>query len=258
MNLADLVRGMLSTRLLYQNDSYLKKSSCDILRVEPDDRKATYVIADQSIFHPKSGGQPSDTGNIVSHGFVFNVKRVMFAGGIVVHWGKNVQGEIGPGPANLEIEWELRYRFMRKHTAAHLFDNCLSETLGRRTEAVDSWVGDDSYVGYRGPCPPMDQLCSAEEMANTSINEEASVTARVIPREEVQNLKCDIPDFDRLPKDRDLRVVTIKGFQGIPCGGTHVNNLKEIGSFKLVSAQPLDGGFKVSFDIAPKMSPAQP
>jgi alanyl-tRNA synthetase len=242
---------MSSTRLLYQDDSYLRKSPCDILRVEPDGRKATYVIANQSIFHPKSGGQPSDTGNIVSGGFVFNVSRVMFAGSVVVHWGKNVQGEIGPGPANLEIQWESRYRFMRKHTAAHLFDNCLTESLGRRTETVDSWVGDNSYVGYRGICPTSDQLHSAEEMADKFINEGVSVTARIIAREEVQNLFSEIPGLDRLPKDRDLRVVTIKGLQGIPCGGTHVNNLKEIGKFKLVSVHPIDGGFKVSFDIAP-------
>jgi len=251
MNLADLIQGVPHTHLLYLDDSYLKESSCNILRVEADDRKAMYAILDQSVFHPKSGGQPSDTGRIIGQGFVFNVKKVMFAGGIVVHWGRNVQGKIGPGPARLEIEWESRYRFMRKHTAAHLFDNCLKKTLGRRIETVDSWVGDDSYVGYSGPCPAMDQLRSAEEMANILVKEGANVTARTIPKDEVPHLLSEIPGLDRLPKDRDLRVVTIEGFQGIPCGGTHVKNTNEIGQFKLVSTQPFDEGFRVNFDIVP-------
>ena len=251
MKLIELVQGLPLTRLLYLDDSYLKESPCNILKVEPDERKAAYVMADQSVFHPKSGGQPSDVGRITSEGLVFDVKKVMFAGGVAVHWGKSIQGETHTGPAHLSIEWEPRYRYMRRHTAAHLLDNCLAAVLGKRLESTDSWVGEDSYVGYGGACPTMEQLRAVEQMENELITKGAHVTARVVTKDEVATLLSEVSGLDRLPKDRGLRVVTIEGFQGIPCGGTHVRNVKEIGKFQLKSPHVSGEGFRVNFDTVP-------
>jgi len=251
MKLTELVQGLPPTRLLYLDDSYLKESSCNILKVKTDERKAAYVMTDQSVFHPKSGGQPSDVGRITSEGFVFGVKKVMFAEGVVVHWGKSIQGETRTGPAHLSIEWEPRYRCMRRHTAAHLLDNCLATVMGKRLESTDSWVGEDSYVGYGGACPTMEQLRAVEQMENELIAKGADVTARVATKEEVAILLSEISGLDRLPKDRDLRIVIIEGFQGIPCGGTHVKNIKEISKFQLKPPQVSDEGFRVNFDTAP-------
>jgi len=251
MKLTELVQGLPPTRLLYLDDSYLRESSCNILRVEPDERKAAYVMTDQSVFHPKSGGQPSDVGRITSGGFVFDVKKVMFAEGVVVHWGKGIQGETRTGPAHLSIEWEPRYRFMRRHTAAHLLDSCLAAVMGKRLESTDSWVGEDSYVGYGGACPTAEQLRAVERMENELIAKGAEVTARVVTKEEATILLSEISGPERLPKDRDLRIVKIEGFQGIPCGGTHVKNIEEIGKFLLKPPEVSDEGFRINFDTVP-------
>jgi alanyl-tRNA synthetase len=251
MKLTDLVQGLPATCLLYQDDSYLRETACTILKVEPDGRGASYVITDQSIFHPKSGGQPSDTGRISGDGFLLEVKKVMFSEGIVVHWGKAVEGEAHTGPAHLSIDWAPRYRYMRRHTAAHLFDSCLAAVMGRRLESTDSWVGDDSYVGYRGDSPTIEQLRTAEKMENELIEKGADVTARVVARNEVTSLLPEFASLDRLPKDRNLRIVTIEGFQGMPCGGTHVRNISEIGRFQLKPIRPSEEGFRVNFDTFP-------
>ncbi|MBS7622545.1 alanyl-tRNA editing protein [Candidatus Bathyarchaeota archaeon] len=251
MKLADLVRGLPATRLLYQDDSYLRETSCTLLRVEPDERRAYYVITDQSIFHPKSGGQPSDIGRITGDSFALEVKKAMFSEGVVIHWGKIVEGEVHTGPANLSIDWGPRYRYMRRHTAAHLFDSCLAAVMGRRLESTDSWVGDDSYVGYRGASPNIEQLRTAEKMENELIEKGADVTARVVERNEIASLLTEFPSLDRLPTDKGLRIVTIEGFQGIPCGGTHVRNISEIGRFQLKPISPSDKGFRVDFDTVP-------
>jgi len=249
MNLAELIQGIPETHLLYLEDAYLKESSCNILKVEPDNGKNAYVLADQSIFHPKSGGQPSDRGKISGKGFIFDVKKVMFTGGVVIHWGKNIQEIPKVGQANLEIDWETRYRCMRRHTAAHLFDNCLSTVLKQRIGTTDSWVGDDSYIGYLGQCPTTEQLESAEKMENELVMRGADVTAKMMTREEALLASVDAPNLDRLPVSRHLRVVTIDGFQGIPCGGTHVRNIKEIGQFNLKPPQTLSEGFRVGFVV---------
>jgi len=249
MNLEDLARDMAATQLLYLDDSYLKESSCSILKVESDDRKSAYVVLDRSIFHPKSGGQPSDQGRISTDTAVFEVRKVMATKGVLIHWGKYVQGTLPIGSAQLKVDWDLRQKCMRRHTAAHLFDHCLATVLGKRVETTDSWVGDESYIGYRGEIPTTGHLQEAEKMENELILKGAKVTSQLMTREQVVAYASDAPNLARLPTGATLRVVTIEGCGGIPCGGTHVRNIREIGQFKLGAAQSLDGSFRTYFGL---------
>ena len=251
MKLEDIARDMPITQLLYLNDSYLKESDCRILKVEPDDRKSAYVILDRSIFHAKSGGQPSDRGRILGDGTVFDVRKVMLAEDVAIHWGKYLVGTPQTGPARMEIEWDPRYRYMKKHTAAHLFDHCLAKVLGKHVETTDSWVGDESYIGYRGEVPTMRQLQEAENMENELILKGEKVTTQLMARDQVAAYAPDAPNLARLPTGATLRVVTIEGCGGIPCGGTHVRNIREIGQFKLGEARSIDGSFRTYFDLLP-------
>lgn len=251
MKLESLARDMPATQLLYLGDSYLKETSCKILRVEPDDRKSAYVVVDKSIFHPKSGGQPSDRGRILADATVFDVKKVMIVGGVLIHWGRYIHGTPQVGPAQLEVDWNLRYKYMRRHTAAHLFDHCLATVLGRRVETTDSWVGDESYIGYCGEAPAIGQLEEAATMENELIAKGAKVNSQLMTREDVLLYAPDAPNLARLPMGTTLRVVTIEGCHGIPCGGTHVKDIQEIGHFTLKTTESLDKGFRVQFDITP-------
>lgn len=251
MKLEDLTRDVAATQLLYLDDSYLKKTTCNILKVEPDDRKSAYVVVDRSIFHPKSGGQPSDRGKVSTDAVIFDVKKVMITGSVVIHWGKYVQGTPRVGPADLEIDWGLRYECMRKHTAAHLFDHCLATVLGRHVKTTDSWVGEGSYIGYRGELPSIKRLQEAEVMENQMIAKGANVTSQLVTREEALLLAPDAPNLIRLPNSTHLRVITIEGCHGIPCGGTHLKDIHEIVQFKLKGSESTAEGFKANFDIQP-------
>lgn len=236
------------TQLLYQDDSYLKEADCEILKSEADDRKSGYVVLDRTIFHPKSGGQPSDKGKILA-GVIFDVRRMMMMSGVVIHWGKYVQGIPKPGPAQLQVDWNLRYGLMRRHTAAHLCDHCLSAVMGKRVETTDSWVGEDGYIGYRGNPPSTEQLRLAEEMENQMIAKGAKVLSQLVTREEALQLAPDAPNLARLPEGTHLRVITIEGCHGIPCGGTHLKDIGEIGKFKLNGTESSPEGFRVKFDV---------
>jgi Ser-tRNA(Ala) deacylase AlaX len=174
----------------------------------------------------------------------------MFAKGVVVHWGRNIKGTAQSGDASLTLDWTQRYGCMRKHTAAHLLDSCLHRVLGRQLETTNSWVGDDSYVAYHGEPPTKEQLRSVEDTVNSTISMGANVLARTMSRQEAM-LLLDPSSLDRLPKNRDLRIVTIEGFRGIPCGGTHVRNIQEIAQFKLKPCQTLGEEFRVNFVLNP-------
>jgi len=242
---------MPRTQLLYQEDSYAKDASCNILKVIPDDKKSSYVVLDRTIFHPKSGGQPSDRGKISATEMAFDVKRAMILSGVVVQWGKYIKGRPELGPAHLEIDWAARYEYMRRHTAAHLYDHCLSSILGGRVETTDSWVGEGSYIGYHGALPTFEQLQAAETLENGMIAKGAKVTSQLMRREEALTITPEAPNLARLPEASYLRVVTIEGCRGIPCGGTHITDIREICEFHLRQPEDLGEKFRVYFDIPP-------
>ncbi|MDH5448315.1 MAG: alanine--tRNA ligase-related protein, partial [Candidatus Bathyarchaeota archaeon] len=59
-------------KALYLEDSYLRE--CDATVVSVKDGK--YIVLDQTIFYPKGGGQPWDTGKITKGDEVYNVVYV--------------------------------------------------------------------------------------------------------------------------------------------------------------------------------------
>jgi len=68
------------TKALYLEDSYLKE--CDATVVLVSDGK--YVILDQTVFYPKGGGQPWDTGKIIKGDKIYDVVYVEeFSGSIL-------------------------------------------------------------------------------------------------------------------------------------------------------------------------------
>jgi len=246
--LEEVVKGTPATRLVYLDDAYATSYRCEVIRVIKDGGNS-YVLLDATIFHPKAGGQPSDRGSITEGEKKVEVKRAMGVwdetGFHVIHYGKGI---VGQGLATLSIDWQPRYLYMRRHTAAHLLDHCLAEVTGRKTVTLGSWLGDESYVDYAGSPPSPEEIKKVEELERRYVNERLPVTFKVIPAEEAASLEA--PNEERLPKyARELRLVRIGEFEWIPCGGTHVRTSGEIGDFRLLRVTPVQGGYRVYFDV---------
>ncbi|MFQ5711476.1 MAG: hypothetical protein ACE5GD_06810 [Candidatus Geothermarchaeales archaeon] len=71
VGLEEIAGDLKSTGLLYSEDSYLRRFSAKVLRLVEDEKRNPYVVLDETIFHPKSGGQPSDKGMIFGPNFKF-------------------------------------------------------------------------------------------------------------------------------------------------------------------------------------------
>jgi len=249
MRLEELVKGIAGTELLYWGDAYLKAFEANIVRLEPDEKKHFYMILDRTIFHPKSGGQPSDRGVIQGNGFKIEVKKAMLAGSVVVHWGKLLEGSPNIGKVNGGIDWDWRYLLMRRHTAGHLLDHCLAVVTGKRVETTDSWLADECYVGYKGEPPSIEELKKIEETENKLIEQGAAVKIETVSYEELKERAPEAPNIYRLPTLESFRIVTIEGCEPIPCGGTHLKNISEIGRFILENAAKTSLGFNVYYDV---------
>ena len=99
------------TNALYLEDSYLKE--CDATVISVTDGR--YVILDQTIYYPKGGGQPFDTGKIIKGNETYNVIYVGKFSGEISH--EVDQAGLGEGDTvHCLLDWERRYKLMRSHT----------------------------------------------------------------------------------------------------------------------------------------------
>jgi len=247
VDLAKFVQGISPTICVYLEDSYSQSLDVNVLRVVQE-KNSAYLALDRTLFHPRSGGQPSDVGTIEGSSFNVDVKRAMNQSGVIVHFGK-VEGKLDTGPATCRIDWPNRFLMMRRHTAGHLLDHCLAALTRSRVETTDSWLADDPYVGYRGQAPSNLDLNRLQEIGNDFIRQGLNVEIKTMDRLDAERLIADAPNLARLPKTQKLRIVTIQGQLPIPCGGTHVRSLKEIGSLEVRRTEPAEAGFRLHFEV---------
>ena len=250
MNLDEITSGLAKTELLYLKQMELAKAEANVIKVVPEKRTHAYLLLDKTIFHPKGGGQPSDRGKMASDQFTLEIKKAIFHRGVVVHWGKIVTGTPSTGHVSCELDWSYRYLVMRRHTAAHLLDHCLAKTTFARVETTDSWLDEPCYVGYRGKPPNPHDIRQVDDVANEMINEGGQVRIEFLKPGEGKAVLENAPNFERLPDLDEVRIVTIEGCEPIPCGGTHVANIKEIGKLSNLRAEQMpEGTFRLHFSV---------
>ena len=116
------------TEPLFLIDSYLRSCDSKVLEV-----LAEGVVLDRTVFYPRGGGQPSDTGTISIGGKAYKVKEALKKEGKIIHHLEGGAAGILPGmDAHCEIDWERRYRLMRMHTAAHVLGSVMFNELGAK------------------------------------------------------------------------------------------------------------------------------
>jgi misacylated tRNA(Ala) deacylase len=217
------------TRALYLEDSYLQE--CDSAVVSVKDEK--YVVLDQTIFYPRGGGQPCDTGKIITENDEFKVVYVGKFSGEISH--EVDRGGLSEGDSvHCFLNWERRYKLMRSHTAAHVFASLLCRGTGALVtgnQIEEDKVRFDFNLKEYNPEIIHDYV----EKANELFKKDIPVKWYSLPREEA----LKIPEIIKMAKATPpnisfLRIVEIVGVDKQADGGTHVRNLKEVGQIKLL------------------------
>ena len=108
----------MNSHYLFWNNSYMKQAgSCFESIIEQQG-----LILQQTLFYPASGGQPYDQGIIKIGNYSLKVESVKkFEGGKTLIIPEYIPNDLKIG-AMVEqfIDWDLRYKYMRMHTALHL------------------------------------------------------------------------------------------------------------------------------------------
>jgi alanyl-tRNA synthetase len=166
---------------------------------------------------------------------------------VIIHWG-TVKGEIGCRISG-RIDWDKRYLYMRRHTAGHLLDHCLGQFSKVPVETSDSWLGDNCYVAYRGIAPSSQIVSEAIKLENRMLVQGGEVVIEELSREELVKKAPNAPNFFRLPSLDKYRIVTIADCEPIPCGGTHISNIREILGVKLIDVEQKGEDYRIYYDV---------
>lgn len=220
------------TKALYLEDSYRRE--CDATVVSVKDGK--YVILDQTIFYPKGGGQPWDTGKIVKGDEMYNVVYVGKFSGEISHEVDRVGLREGDN-VHCILNWERRYKLMRSHTAAHMFASLLCTGTGA---LVTGNQLEEDKIRFDFSLEKYDReiLQKHIDKANELFRKDIPVKWYELPREKALKIPGVIKMAKALPPDiPNLRIVEIVGMDKQADGGTHVKNLREVGQIKLLKTE---------------------
>lgn len=243
---------MAETVLTYLEDSYLFESTAKVQEVRPSEDELTIIILDQTIFYPQGGGQPYDLGTITAENGKFNVQQVRFTDMQVLHIGAFTEGNFEAGnTVTLRIDEGRRRELSRIHSAGHLVDVAMYNLDFKFPPTKGYHFPDSPYVEYDGIIEPEEREGAKKrltvELARL-VNEAEEVKTKIVSTKEELKPLCEfIPDY--LPEGKPIRVVTVAQNFGCPCGGTHVKNLRELGTVTISKIKAKNGKTRISYKL---------
>jgi misacylated tRNA(Ala) deacylase len=220
------------TKALYLDDSYLKESDATVASV----KEGKYIVLDQTIFYPKGGGQPCDTGKIVKEDMNYNVVYVGKFSGEISH-EVDRSGLKEGDKVHCALDWERRYKLMRSHTAAHVFASLLCTGTGA---LVTGNQLEEDKIRFDFSLEKFDPeiLRQYLDRANELFRKDIPVKWYELPREEALKIPGVVKMAEAFPPNIPrLRIVEIVGVDKQADGGTHVRNLKEIGQIRVLKTE---------------------
>jgi Ser-tRNA(Ala) deacylase AlaX len=237
------------TKLLYLEDMQQLVCTAYVEKVEKNDDK-TIVYLDQTIFYPQGGGQPYDTGIISNEDTRFVVEEVRFEAGQVIHIG-HFDGRpfIVGEDVTCRVSKERRELHTRLHSGGHLLDMAVNELGYDWIPGKGYHFPQGPYVEYQGELGDKTKETTAEILSqrmNDILSRGIKTQIKFVTKAEMATLCRHVPDY--LPKDKPSRVVLYGDF-GVPCGGTHVAALKDIGQETVRKIKTQSGTIRISYEI---------
>jgi misacylated tRNA(Ala) deacylase len=220
------------TQALYLEDSYQRE--CDAVVVSVKDGK--YVVLNQTVFYPKGGGQPCDTGKITRGNEIFQVVYVGKFSGEISHEVDHAGLKEGEN-VHCSLDWERRYRLMRSHTAAHVFASLLCTGTGALVtgnQLEEDKIRFDFSIEKFDP----EILRSYVDKANELFRKDIQVKSYELPRDEALKIPGVVKMAEAFPPNIPfLRIVEIVDIDKQADGGTHVRSLKEVGQIRVTKTE---------------------
>jgi misacylated tRNA(Ala) deacylase len=224
------------TEQLYRADAYIKDCAASVLAVNA----LGGVILDRTPFYASAGGQPGDRGIIRFDGGECPIATTVYDTDktSIVH----VPAEGAARPAvgdrvTIALDWDLRHRHMRMHTALHLLCSLVKfpvtgGQIGAEEGRLDFDIEDASAVDKDRLTDALRALVAADH----------AVSERWISDAELEANPGLVRTMSVKPPMGSGRVrLVLIGDGGCvdmqPCGGTHVRSTGEIGAIAVTKIE---------------------
>ena len=190
--------------------------------------KGEGVILDRTLFYPQGGGQVSDKGKLDKEGLIIKVETVSKEGSAIIHHiSSNIESKIKIGDIITgEIDWNYRYGVMRAHSSQHIISALIKNKFDiDTTHATISFENVSLQIAQTISDDQFKEVLSEFNRICTIENHEFQT--KVVHRDDIDINEKQIRGI--IPEQGQVRLVELKNYDLICCGGTHVKNSTEIG-----------------------------
>lgn len=215
------------------------------------------VVLNQTPFYAESGGQIGDSGVLKTDNATVQITDVKKKAGVFVHIGTVSEGRFVTGAAaELVVNHAKRSAIRHSHSATHLLNEALRETLGTHVAQRGSLNAADRLRFDFSHAKAMTdhELAKVEMDVNDYIRQNTRVETRIMTPDEARDLGAQALFGEKYGDE--VRVVSMGMLDGSGkgldqstyslelCGGTHVGQLGEIGLFALLGESASASGVR--------------
>ena len=193
-----------------------------------------HIVTDKTPFYPEGGGQIGDVGQILSGDNKIQIINTFKDAGEIIHVTSTLPKDL-KSLIKLKIDKNRRALIESNHTSTHLLHQALRNLIGNHVEQRGSMISDKMF---RFDFSHKNKISDSEiSKINNFVNEKINESIDIIEnRDEDYQTAINNGAIGLFTEKYDDKVRTIKFNDSYElCGGTHVKNTNEIGSFKIIS-----------------------
>ncbi len=210
------------TQALFREDAYQADTEAVVVSSE-----LRGIALDRTVFYPQGGGQSGDQGTLeLEDGTVLPIVNTVYDADRTTILHVPTKGAALPrvnARVIARVDWELRYKRMRAHTALHLL------SVVAPYPVTGGSVGDaDGRLDFDSGEAALDKT-DIERRLNELIARDAAVSHRWIADAELNPGLIKTMSVKPPMGTGRVRLIEIEGLDLQPCGGTHVARTGEIG-----------------------------
>ncbi|MFW3344270.1 alanine--tRNA ligase [Aliarcobacter butzleri] len=202
-----------------------------------------WVMLDKTPFYATSGGQNGDIGALEDNKHIAIVEETTKFHGLNLSKVKVVNSSLKQGES-VDAIVVNRNEVAKHHSATHLLQSALKIVLGDTVSQAGS-LNDASRLRFDFTYPKAmtkEQIDEVEDLVNSMIARGISGNVEELPIEQAKK-KGAIAMFGEKYGDV-VRVVSFEDISVEFCGGTHVRNTADIGSFYIVKESGVSAGVR--------------
>jgi Ser-tRNA(Ala) deacylase AlaX len=244
----------MATQLVYLEDFDVITCNANVTSIENTEDDRIDIQLDKTCFYPRGGGQDWDEGTMTNDdtSAAFTVQEVRLdENGVAHHIGAYQSGKLNVGDAvRCSVDANRREVNTRLHSAGHLVDMAVDHLGLPWVAGKGAHYPHMSFVEYDAEITPEEAKAiqsDIETVTNEIIAKGSHNEIRFMPVSEMHTVCKHVPE--NIPTNKPARVVLYSETFGIPCGGTHVKDVHDIGHVTISKVKSKKGITKVSYTV---------